>query len=500
MRAELIRDASLRKRFLKEAKALAAINHPNVVQVFDDGEWNGRPFVVLQYVEGTTLREWLEGYGKIRKHPPVEEVRSLFAQVCEGVGAAHQKGIVHRDLKPENVLIEYDGEGRATAKVLDFGLARGGTLQTSTGVQGGTLQYMSPEQATEGADAVGVASDVFSLGVMLVEMLTRRLLPEHPRQTTWWNAAQMGRVPAALAGVASVRVDVPAGVWTAVGAALAVDPAGRPATAGALRQAVVAAWSGAPTGAVSNGGYAGASAAVESLPSVAAMQSMVMGAPPVIAPTEVMQRPREQSPVVTKGRLGLWPKLALGGVMVVALVGVAVKLSGSEPGAPLTPAPVIAAPATPIVAPTSAVPPPARNQTDAALAATPVPDVPGAPARQPTPPDVLAPVEDVPLVAPTAPPAPSGHRRHQGHTLPPEAAVAQPHGSTDGAPGRLSIGATPWCDVTVDGRGRGQTPVIGLSLPPGSHHIRCTNPEHAAQERTVTLGPGQDLRVRIHFP
>ncbi|MBK8697379.1 MAG: protein kinase, partial [Deltaproteobacteria bacterium] len=135
-----------------------------VVQVYDDGEWQGRPYVVLQLVEGSTLREWMEGYQKIRKLPPAEEVRGLFAQVCEGVGAAHVEGIVHRDLKPENVLIEFDGEGRATAKVLDFGLARGGTLATSTGLQGGTIQYMSPEQATEGLEAAGLARRCVRVG------------------------------------------------------------------------------------------------------------------------------------------------------------------------------------------------------------------------------------------------------------------------------------------------------------------------------------------------
>ncbi len=299
MRAELARDAALRRRFAKEARALAAINHPNVVQVFDDGEWQGRPFVVLQLVAGSTLREWMEGYQKIRKLPPAEEVRALFAQVCDGVGAAHAKGIVHRDLKPENVLIEFDEEGRSTAKVLDFGLARGGTSQTSTGLPGGTIQYMSPEQATEGVEAAGPESDVFALGVMLVELLTRRLLPEAPKQTTWWNAAQLGRAGSALGEAARVRGDVPTTVWSVLWQALSAVPSARPANAGALRRSVETAWSVAGvTSGAAVGGSVGAAATgvrVAPMPSVAVIPSMVLGHPaPVMAA-------RAQAPSMVRG-------------------------------------------------------------------------------------------------------------------------------------------------------------------------------------------------------
>ena len=341
MRAELARDATLRRRFAKEARALAAINHPNVVQVFDDGEWQGRPFVVLQLVVGSTLREWMEGYQKIRKLPPAEEVRALFAQVCDGVGAAHAKGIVHRDLKPENVLIEFDDEGRATAKVLDFGLARGGTLATSTGLQGGTIPYMSPEQATEGVEAAGPASDVFALGVMLVEMLTRRLLPEPPKQTTWWNAAQLGRAGAAVMGAARVRGDVPAAVWSAVALALATQADGRPATAGALRRAVDGAWGGAEaTGGAAVGGSAGAVATgvpVEPMASVVAMPSMVMGqrVPVSTAPTErviaasaPLAPPSPMGPPASTGR-GRW---IVGGLATAVLLAVGVGFAVSSGG------------------------------------------------------------------------------------------------------------------------------------------------------------------------
>lgn len=80
------------------------------------------------------------------------------------------------------------------------------------------------------------------------------------------------------------------------------------------------------------------------------------------------------------------------------------------------------------------------------------------------------------------------------------ATTATAPAAADNTPGRLTVGATPWCTVTVDGVGRGQTPVVGLSLPPGSHRIACINPERGTQERSVTLAPGQDLRVRITFP
>ncbi len=166
------------RRFEQEARAVAALNHPNILSIYDVGEREGSPYLVTELLEGASLRETLaEGSLSVRK------VIEIGAQVAEGLAAAHEKGIVHRDLKPGNIFATDDGR----AKILDFGLARlvhseGDSVPDSrapTAEQGtkpgtllGTMGYMSPEQVKgRPADA---RSDIFSLGVVLYEMLSGR--------------------------------------------------------------------------------------------------------------------------------------------------------------------------------------------------------------------------------------------------------------------------------------------------------------------------------------
>jgi WD40 repeat protein len=168
-------DADRLRRFEQEARAVAALNHPNILTVHDVGAQGGTSFVVTELLEGETLREVLS-----RRLPTQRQVLSVAVQAAHGLAAAHRKGIVHRDLKPENVFVTTDGR----VKILDFGLAkRAGTRDgvdattanvTEPGVLMGTIAYMSPEQAR--GEAVGLASDVFSFGVVLYELLAR----QHP--------------------------------------------------------------------------------------------------------------------------------------------------------------------------------------------------------------------------------------------------------------------------------------------------------------------------------
>jgi serine/threonine-protein kinase len=157
-----------RARFRREAEAVAALAHPNVVQVHDVGESDGRPFFTMEYVEGGSLAGKLAG-----KPRPAREAAELVATLARAVHAAHVAGIVHRDLKPANVLLAADG----TPKVTDFGLARrvgGEAGLTRTGAAVGTPSYMAPEQARGQAAAVGPATDVYALGAILYELLTGR--------------------------------------------------------------------------------------------------------------------------------------------------------------------------------------------------------------------------------------------------------------------------------------------------------------------------------------
>ncbi|MCJ7487173.1 MAG: protein kinase [Candidatus Aminicenantes bacterium] len=153
----------LRERFLIEARAAAALSHPNICVIHEVGETEDRPYIAMEYVEGETLRE------KIKKKPlKPEEALAIIGQVAAGLGEAHRKGIVHRDIKSANTMVTTKGR----AKVMDFGLAklRGGSSLTKSQTTLGTVAYMSPEQAR--GDEVDGRTDLWSLGVVLYEMLT----------------------------------------------------------------------------------------------------------------------------------------------------------------------------------------------------------------------------------------------------------------------------------------------------------------------------------------
>ncbi|HZT83779.1 MAG TPA: protein kinase [Gemmataceae bacterium] len=166
-------------RFRSEAAAVARLQHPNIVQVYEVGEQEGRPYFSLEFVEGTSLAHALDGV----PHPPRESAR-LIETVARAIHAAHQRGIIHRDLKPANVLLAASGLAEssplagAVPKITDFGLAKqlGSTEigHTRSGAIMGTPSYMAPEQAEGKGTDIGPASDVYALGAILYELLTGR--------------------------------------------------------------------------------------------------------------------------------------------------------------------------------------------------------------------------------------------------------------------------------------------------------------------------------------
>ncbi|HEX8556667.1 MAG TPA: serine/threonine-protein kinase, partial [Pyrinomonadaceae bacterium] len=170
--AEFTQDAGRVRRFETEAFAASALNHPNILTIYDIGRADGSHFIAAEYVEGRTLKGLIPGAPL-----PTEEALGVAAQVAEALAAAHAAGIVHRDIKPDNIMLRPDGY----VKVLDFGIAKlteprssadAAAGQTETGAVVGTVAYMSPEQAL--GRAVDHRTDVFNLGLVLYELLTGR--------------------------------------------------------------------------------------------------------------------------------------------------------------------------------------------------------------------------------------------------------------------------------------------------------------------------------------
>ena len=165
LRPELVEDESFVARFKRESLAAASLSHPNIVNIYDVGEENGVYYIVMEYVNGKTLKEYIREKGRLEW----EEAVRIAAQICSALKHAHKNGIVHRDIKPQNILISEDG----TVKVADFGIARAVSSATVT-IAGanvmGSVHYFSPEQARGGY--VDEKSDIYSLGIVLYEMVT----------------------------------------------------------------------------------------------------------------------------------------------------------------------------------------------------------------------------------------------------------------------------------------------------------------------------------------
>ncbi|MGH9942883.1 MAG: serine/threonine-protein kinase [Pyrinomonadaceae bacterium] len=166
-----VADVERADRFKREAQALSAMNHPNLITIYEVGEYGGLHFIAMEFVEGQTLRSMMRNALKLK------ESLSFAGQVAEALAAAHQSGIIHRDIKPDNIMVRPDGY----VKLLDFGLAKlteaqaprgADAAHTQAGAALGTLAYMSPEQAT--GEMIDHRTDIWSLGVVLYELVTRQ--------------------------------------------------------------------------------------------------------------------------------------------------------------------------------------------------------------------------------------------------------------------------------------------------------------------------------------
>ena len=225
MHAHLAQDEAFVSRFIREAKAAAALTHPNIVAVQDQG-WNqnGVPavFLVMEFIEGDTLREYLNERGRFE----VKDAINYLTPILSALAAAHVLGIVHRDIKPENILISKDGR----IKIADFGLARGeligSTMTAESSVILGSVSYLSPEQVQRGiADS---RSDVYAAGIVAYEMFTgeKPFIGDSPIQIAYMHVNE------AIPRLRSKRKEIPQGLDDLIASATAKNPDDRPRTAG----------------------------------------------------------------------------------------------------------------------------------------------------------------------------------------------------------------------------------------------------------------------------
>ena len=298
----LVLDDAFVQRFKREARTAAQLSHPNVVQVYDTGEEEGRLFIIMEYVDGAALDRLLEREGRLAP----QRVAELATQACSALHYAHGKGVVHRDIKPGNLLLRVDG----VLKVADFGIARPpqGTQLTEAGSVLGTAAYLAPEQVR--GDPASPRSDIYSLGVVLYELLAG----QPPRRIE--SIAQLALRDEPVRPLREVEPGVPPALDAAVMRCLATDPEYRPASAEELAAEIGA---DVRTGAVA----APADGAAPTAATVVLDRATV--APERVPTRRSRVPPRRRAP---RGRLlALLAALLLAGA---AAVGIAASRAGDE--------------------------------------------------------------------------------------------------------------------------------------------------------------------------
>ncbi|HZG36970.1 MAG TPA: serine/threonine-protein kinase [Gaiellaceae bacterium] len=285
-------DEEFRRRFLREGRLAAKLSHPNVVRVFDSGEVDGRPYLVMECVDGRSLDDHLRRHGPL----PPADVAALGRQAAAGLGHVHDAGLVHRDVKPQNLLLRDDG----LLKLVDFGIARdGGQTITEAGTLLGTAGYMPPEVAA--GERATPASDLYSLGAVLYELLTGR----PPRRVDSLDDLNPD-IP--IPHPAELRPEAPAPLTSAIARCLERDPGSRPDSAAELALALEPTAKSSP-------------------------------APTQLRTTGV--RPRRGRPHTTRMA---WPALAAVAALALVALAVGFAAGGRNDPEPRTPTPVAPVP------------------------------------------------------------------------------------------------------------------------------------------------------------
>jgi len=321
MHGYLAEDEDFVGRFKREAKAVATLRHPHIVQVYDFDIEDDTYYMVMEYIGGETLKPRLRRLGAEGKRMPLEEVVRIFCALCDALDYAHAQGRVHRDIKPANIM--FDGERLV---LTDFGIASivGGTRYTATGAMVGTPAYMSPEQGQ--GEPGDVRSDVYSLGVILFEMVTGQV----PYDADTPLAIVLKHLNEPLPLPRQVSADVPPAMERVILKALAKSPGDRYQSAGALAEALEAA----------------------------AERAKIPAEGPFVPPEPAVEM---ATPPPTPGRPP-WVLLGLGGLIVVGLIAAALLvLPNLSRDAELTVPPAVGLAVTPT--PTAVTPTPTTLST-----------------------------------------------------------------------------------------------------------------------------------------
>ncbi|MEX1157680.1 MAG: protein kinase [Thermomicrobiales bacterium] len=330
LREQYVQHAGFTSRFENEARAAALISHPNVIQVFDYGREDDIAFIVMQYVPGASLKDYIRDHAPL----PVEESVEFTRQILDGLAAIHEAGIIHRDIKPQNVLMT----DQRHLKLTDFGIARlesAAAGLTESGTALGTAAYMAPEQAS--GQPLGRETDLYAVGVILYEMTTGRLpFPgDNPVQVMYRHVNEIPEPPRAI------NAYIPVTIEAFILRSMSKNPRDRYPSARAMRDALVSPGMSAP--ARRREPLVDPSGATAAAPAVAA------GAPP--------QTPPARGYTVGRERRRPWGIIAaLAALLVVLLLVAAIALAGDGDDQEATPTVVAAVESTAteaVVAPTA---------------------------------------------------------------------------------------------------------------------------------------------------
>ncbi|MGO9442444.1 MAG: protein kinase domain-containing protein [Terriglobales bacterium] len=445
----------LLRRFRNEARAAGTLNHPNIVTIYDAGEQEGVFYIAMEYIEGETLHGLLSQHRSL----PVEKVIDIVRQVCAGLDYAHAHGVIHRDVKPANIMLAASG----AVKVMDFGIAKAGGTVTATGQVLGTPNYMSPEQVK--GKPIDGRSDLFSVGVLLYEMLTGEKPFDGQNVTTIiYKIVSENPIPPR-----ELDVTIHPGLSAVVTKALAKAPDERYQTGAEL------------VADLANYKSLGSESGATQLISAAGDRTVVTPAPPPTRPPAPLA-PAPPSPTVQQASAPGMNMRVLVGVVVLLLIAALVawrvyrrhQQQGQEAAATQS---------LPAVQQPAAAPPPAPPAETAAT--------PTAPPQTPS-------AEATPAPEPPQPaPRPASKPKVKTAAVPP-APVPQPAPADAAGTGTVHVTSTPFgATVTIDGSGAFVTPFDSPPLKAGTHAFSVSKLGWSTVQRKLDVVAGKATNLDV---